>query len=82
MTTRLKSRMLKLASQAIDGHSILEREAREYGDGVHETADGGALLGHFDEHFARLSVVVVTDGEVAFVATDGKLMRDRLPRGR
>src|SRR5208282_2883411 len=44
---------------------------------VHQARDGGALLGHGDEDFARGAVLVHADGDVAFVAGDIEFVGDR-----
>ena len=50
------------------------------GDGVHQAADRAAFLGHGDEDFAGRAVFVEADGDVAFVAGDVELVRERVAR--
>ena len=50
--------------------------------GIHQAADGGAFLGHRDEQLARLAVLEQADGEVALVAGDVELVRERDARLR
>ena len=45
---------------------------------VHQAGDGRAFLGHGDEDLAGRAVLVLADGDVALVAADGELVRDRL----
>ena len=47
---------------------------------VHQAADGAAFLGHGDEQLAGPAVLEQADGDVALVAGDVELVRERLAR--
>ncbi len=72
----LEADVLEFSDQGFDGHAVLQADGDQRGDGVHQAADGGAFLGHADEDFAGLAVVVEADGDVAFVAGDVELVGD------
>ena len=54
--------------------SAIETGQRE---AVHQPADRRAFLGHGDEEFAGLPFGIEADGDVALVASDVELVRDR-----
>src|SRR6202021_3234096 len=60
--------------QDLEGHAVLEGEGDGGGEGVHESGDGGAFLGHADEDFAGLAGGVEADGDVALVAGEGEFV--------
>ena len=60
--------------EVLQRHSVLQREADQSSDRVHQAADGRALLGHRDEKFARLAVFKEADREVPFVAGDAEFV--------
>ncbi len=74
--------MGELVDQVAQRHAVLKGDADGGREGVHQTGDGGAFLGHLEEDFAGLAVVVQADGDVAFVAGDVELVGDRLAFGR
>ena len=62
--------------QHFEGNAVLEGEGDGGGEGVHESGDGGAFLGHADEDFAGLAGGVEADGDVALVSGEGELVGD------
>ena len=74
--------MRELADERIQRHAVLQGHAGECADAVHQAADGGTFLRHGDEELARLAVFEQADREVAFVARDVELVRERRPRIR
>jgi hypothetical protein len=57
-----------------EGDAVLEGEGDGGGEGVHESGDGGAFLGHADEDFAGLAGGVEADGDVALVSGEGEFV--------
>lgn len=74
----LEPRVGELVHQELQGDTVLEGERGHGGEGVHQTGDGGAFLGHGDEDLAGAAVLVLADGDVALVAADAELVGDRL----
>jgi hypothetical protein len=70
--------VLELADEGLDGDSVLEGDGDQCGDGVHQSPNRRAFLGHGDEDFAGGSVLVEADGDISLVAGDVELMRDRV----
>ena len=69
----------ELLAQHAQRHAMLQRDADGGGEAVHQAGDGGALLGHADKDLSGVSVGIEADRDVAFVACDGELVRDRGP---
>jgi len=55
----------------------LESEADRYGEGVHDSREGGALLCHPHEDLAGATVVVLTDGDVTLAVGHPELEGER-----
>ncbi len=72
----------ELLDQRFQRHAVLQGQARQGADAVHQSANGGTFLGHGDEQFARLAVLEQADREVAFVTGDVEFVRDRRARFR
>ena len=66
----------ELLAEDAEGDAVLEGERDSGGEGVHESGDSGAFLGHADENFTRLSVGVEAYGDVALVSGDAELVGD------
>ena len=75
---RLEARVRELVDQELQRHAVLQRQRGRGGEAVHQAGDGRAFLGHGDEDLARRAVLVHADGDVALVAADRELVRDRL----
>ena len=73
---RLEAHVGEFSDQGLQGHAVLQRQAGQGADAVHQPADGGAFLGHGDEQLARLVVLEQADGEVTLVARDVELVSD------
>ena len=69
----------ELLAQHLERHTVLQRERNRRGKGIHQAADGRPFLRHLDENFARLSVRIQANGDVAFMTGDRELMRERRP---
>ena len=68
-----------LSHQQPQRHAVLQRQRDGGGEAVHQARDGRALLGHPHEDLARLAGLVQADVDVALVARDRELVRERLP---
>jgi len=79
-TARLVALMGKFADERVQRHAVLQGETGERSNAVHQTADGGTLLGHGDKQFTRLAVIEQADGQVTFVTGDVKFMGDGAAR--
>ena len=66
----------ELLAEDAEGNAVLEGEGDGGGEGVHESGDGGAFLGHANEDLAGLAVGVEADGDVAFVSGEAELVGD------
>ena len=73
-TARFEPLIREFFYQTLERHAVLKRDRSERADGVHQTADGAALLRHGDKKLARLAVLVQADGDVTFVPGDLKLV--------
>ncbi len=67
----------KLLAENLQGYAVLQGNRDGGGEGVHQPGDGGTLLGHLDEDFARLPGGVESDRDVALVTGNGKLVSNR-----
>ena len=54
---RLEALVGEFPDERLERHAVLQRQAGQRADAVHQTADGGTFLGHRDEQFARLAVL-------------------------
>ena len=66
----LETGVRELLAEQLQWLAMLQAHGDRRGEGIHEAGDGGALLGHADEDFARAAVGVKADGEVALVTSD------------
>ena len=69
--------MRKLVHKVSQRHAVLQRNADGGGEGVHKSADRGALFRHLQEDLTRLAVFVETNGEVALLPANVEAVRDR-----
>src|SRR6266566_2217287 len=70
----LEAGMGELLAEDAQGDAVLESERNGRSEGVHQSGDGGALLGHADEDLAGLAVGVEPDGDVALVSSQAELV--------
>jgi hypothetical protein len=75
---RLEPTAAELAGDDLDGNAVLEGDADHRGPGVHEAADGTALLGDLAEDFTGAAVGVQADGHVELDPADGPLVGEGL----
>jgi hypothetical protein len=73
----LEAGVRELVDQHLQRHAVLQHDRYAGGEAVHQAADDRAFLGHGDEHLAGLAVRILADGDVALVAGDAELVRDR-----
>ena len=76
-TRRLEPLVGKFFHQRLQGHTVLQRHARERADTVHQAADGGAFLGHSDKQFARPAIFEQAHRQVTFMTGNVEFMGDR-----
>src|ERR1044071_877364 len=81
-SARFEPLIREFLHQALEWHTVLKSNRCERADGVHQTADRAAFLRHCDEEFPRLTILVQTDGDVAFVSGDLELVCQRYARVR
>ena len=74
--------MRKLVDDALHRHSVLQCQTDGGSQRIHQPTNGGAFLRHGDEQFARRAVFVETNDQVALMASNVELVRERLPRVR
>ena len=79
---RLEPLMREFTDEGFQRHAVLQGNAGERADAVHQTADGRTFLGHRDEQFARLVVPKQSDRHVTFMAGNVEFVRDRRARVR
>ena len=77
---RLEASELKLVGEGLHGNAILQGQTREDRNRVEQARDGAAVLGDLDKDLARSTVVVKSDGDIAFVLSDLELVRQGTPR--
>src|SRR5712692_5234576 len=82
VTRGLEARIDELVHQRLERHAILQADGNRQREAVHEPGERGALLGHLDKDLARRAVLVHAHGDVALVAPDGELVRDRVALAR
>ena len=75
---RLEARVAELVDQRLQRHAVLQRVADRLGERVGKARDRRAFLGHHQEDLARHAVLEQADRDVALVAGDVELVRDRL----
>ena len=80
MALRFESHVAELADVVFQRHAVLQAHRNGRAEGVHQAADGAAFLGHRDEQLAGPAIGEHADGDVALVAGDAELVRDRLSR--
>ena len=68
--------------EVLQRHSVLQREADQSSDRVHQATYSRALLGHRDEKFARLAIFEQANREVPFVAGDAEFVGEGRARLR
>ncbi len=73
-----EANVAELFDQGLERHAVLEAEGDEGAHAVHEAVDGGAGLGHLNEHFAGLTVVEFANGNIAFRPADAEFVREGL----
>lgn len=73
----LEAGVLEFVAQQAQRNSVLQRERDRRGEGIHETGNGGAFLGHADKEFAGYAVLIEAHGDVALMAGDGELVGER-----
>ena len=76
---RLEADVAELVDEILQRHAVLQRVADRLRERVGEARDRRAFLRHRQEQLAGLAVLVEADGDVALVAGDVELVRDRLP---
>src|SRR3989440_8958827 len=73
----LEAGVRELLHQHFQWNAILQRQRDAGREGIHQSGDGAAFLGHHQENLARRAVLVDTDRDVALVALDVELVGDR-----
>src|ERR1019366_2366367 len=73
----LKARVRELFAEEFQRHAVLQRDRDGQRKAVHEPRHGRAFLRHLDEDLAGFAVGIQADDDVAFVASDVELVRDR-----
>ena len=71
--------MAELVHEGLQRHAVLQRVGDRLRERVGEARDRRAFLRHHEEDFARLSILEEADRDVALVALDVELVRDRVP---
>src|SRR4029077_18975057 len=74
----LKARVAELRTKHLQGHTVLKGQRHGRGHAIHESRDGGTLLGHGDEDFSRHAVLIETYGQVTLLAAHREVVRKRL----
>ena len=75
---RLEARVAELVHEHLQRHAVLQRVGNRLREGVGKARNRRAFLGHRQEDLARRPVVEEPDGDVALVAGDVELVRDRV----
>src|SRR5579883_2961963 len=73
---RLEAGVAEFIDERAQRNAVLQCDGGGQGEGVHDAGERGAFLGHLDEDLAGRAVLVFADGEIAFVAADGKFVGD------
>ncbi len=74
-----KARVRELLAQHLERHAMLQRQRDRAGKAVHQARDRGPFFGHGHEDFARTSVRIKSDGDVALMASHFEFVGDRRP---
>ena len=74
---RLEPHVAELVDEDLQRHAVLQRVRDGLRERVREAGDRRAFLRHHEEDLARRAVLVQADGDVALVAGDVELVRDR-----
>ena len=74
---RLKPRVRELFAEQLQRHAMLQRDRDCQRKAIHQPRDRRSFFGHGDEQFARLSIRIEPDRDVALMVADFELVRDR-----
>ena len=68
--------MAELIDERFQRHAILQRHRSQNRHRVHQPGDNRTFLVHAEENFARLSIIVEADVDVALMSPDAELVRN------
>src|SRR5947208_9840776 len=75
---RLEADVAELVDERLERNAVLERVRNRLRERVGKARDRRSFLRHHEENLARLAVLEQADRDVALVALDVELVRDRL----
>src|SRR2546427_2182024 len=81
-TGGLEARVAELIDEDLQWNPVLQRHRAGCGEAVHDAGKRRSFLGHHDENLAGGPVLVLADGEIAFVAGHAEFMRERVTLDR
>src|SRR5437588_4901142 len=68
--------MTELVNQGLERHTVLQSQGRQGRERVHQAGDSTALLRHDQEDLPRRTILEHPHGDVSFMPSNRKLVRD------